>query len=147
MTWHTSTVDGDIVIRETIFEHAAADLRFCFGLDDDTDAGLSGSGALFTQGRDFLMFESEILDAERAGPSSASPTRCYGALAITLFSKNPAKQITHRKQLEQIASWFSNKTLRSVRFRTFVPVSMSRLMGFASYAGVINFDFEMTQEQ
>lgn len=146
MTWHTSTVDGDIAIRDTVFEKADAAMRFCFGLSDDTDAGQASAGPLFKQNGDFFMFESEIVDVERAGPGRASPLRCYGTLAISLMTKN-SREIHHRKLLEQTARWFAEKTIRGIRFRSFLPVSSTQLIGFTSHSGVINFDFEMTQEQ
>ena len=147
MTWHTSTVDGDIVIRDTIFEKADAAMRFCFGLGDDTDAGQTAAGPLFKQDGDFFMFEAEIVDVERAGPSRSSPFRCFGTLGFSLMTKNSSRELHHRKLLEQTARWFADKTIRGIRFRSFLPVSTTQLIGFTSYSGVINFDFEMTQEQ
>lgn len=146
MTRYTTTVDGEIAIRDTVFEMAPADLRFCFGLVDDTDAGSGAAGPLFKQNKEFCLFEAQIDDVGRAGPSVASPTRCFGSLAISVLSKDSAKEITNRRFLEQVSGWFTEKTIRGIRFRTFQPVSPTRLMGFTSYTGVINFDFEIVKE-
>lgn len=135
--------DSEAIIRELVLDQADPVLRYAFDFSEDTDVGLSNAGPLFKQDADFVLFESEVDNTFRAGPSQVSPTRCQGILAITLFTKDGAKALTHARQLEDISYWFANKTIRLVRFRPFTPLSTTRVMGFTAYSGVINFDFEL----
>lgn len=129
-------------IREIVFDNAPPTARFAFSFVEDEDVGSMQAGPLFDQNEDFLLFETEVSEVRRAGVSSASPTRCWGELAITLHSKNGLKEIRHRGDLESVATWFAEKTIRGIRFRTFTPLSTSRVNGFVAYGGVLNFDFE-----
>ena len=131
--------------REVVFENAPVGTRFAFGLADDTDAGDTAAGPLFKQDGDFYLFEFDVDTTRRAGPGVNSPTRCWGTLAISLQTKDQGREIRFMRQLEQVASWFAEKTVRDIRFRTFTPLPRSRLIGFTSYQGVINFDFEVTK--
>lgn len=138
-----SITEALIHCREAVFDSVDPGTRFAFGLADDTDAGNTAAGPLFKQDRDFFLFEFDVDTTRRAGPGVNSPTRCWGTLAISLQTKDQGREIRFMRQLEQAASWFAEKTVRGIRFRTFTPLPRSRLIGFTSYQGVINFDFEM----
>ncbi len=141
----TSITEALIDCREVVFDNATAGMRFAFGLADDTDAGDTASGPLFKQDLDFALFEFDVDSSRRAGPGTFSPTRHWGTAAISIQTKEAGREIFYMRQLEQYASWFAEKTIRDIRFRTFTPLPRSRLIGFTSYQGVINFDFEVTK--
>lgn len=140
-----SIVDAEIVVRDTVFDRAPADLRFAFDFTEAHDAGQVGAGPLFSQNDDFFLFETEIDDSGRAGPSQASPIRCWGHLALALYTKDGDRKFAHLRQLEGVSRWFADQTLQGVRFRSFIPTSASRVMGFTSYGGVISFAFEISR--
>ena len=140
-----SITEAMIHCREAVFDSVGPGTRFAFGLADDTDVGDMAAGPLFKQDNDFFLFEFDVDTTRRAGPGVNSPTRCWGTLAISLQTKDQGREIRFMRQLEQVASWFAEKTVRDIRFRTFTPLPRSRLIGFTSYQGVINFDFEITK--
>lgn len=140
-----SMTDSLAFIREIVFEQVAAGTRFSFSFTDDQDVGDLHSGPLFDQNEDFFLFEAEVVDTKRAGASSISPTRCYGELAISLLTKNGTREIPNKRQLEEVSNWFAEKTIRGIRFRTFTPLSTAKVMGFTSYSGVLNFDFDISR--
>ncbi len=141
----SSITDALIACREVVFDSAQPGTRFAFCTSDDEDAGDSQAGPLFKQDEDFVIFEFDVDSARRAGPGALSPTRHWGTAAISIQTKTQGREIFYMRQLEQYANWFAEKTIRSIRFRTFTPLPRSRLIGFTSYQGVINFDFEVTK--
>lgn len=138
----TSYVDALTAVRDIVFEKVPADLRFAFDFIEAEDLSPLQAGPLFRQDADFVLFEAEVDTSRRAGPSQVSPTRWWGTLAIAVNTKKIGQDIPYQRQLEQLANWFAEQTINDIRFRTFTPLSMSRVRGFASYSGVLNFDFE-----
>ncbi|MCY1300095.1 hypothetical protein D9M68_747990 [compost metagenome] len=137
-----SITDALVEIREIAFDRAPADLRFAFDFAVAEDVGGLAAGPLFDQDGDFVLFESEVDDTRRAGVSEGAPTRAWGTLTLSLFTKNENREIPHLRQLEEISRWFADQTLREIRFRTFTPARTERPMGFTAYCGTINFDFD-----
>jgi hypothetical protein len=136
--------DAHIVIRDLALENVSTDTLLAFDFEGAHDVSVNAAGALFSQNADFYLFESDVDTTRRAGPGVGSPRRAYGTLAISLMSKEPGAELFYMRQLEQVSGWFADQTIRSVRFRTFTPMRTTRVMGFTSYSGVMNFDFDLT---
>lgn len=135
--------DAHAAIREIAIDLAAPTLRYAFDFSEDTDVGLLAAGPLFKQDGDFLLLESVVEQGGRAGPSLASPLRYAGSLFLSVMTKDSGKDLSHLRNLEDFSSWYADKTIRGIRFRTFIPTGNPRLMGFMSFTGVINFEFEL----
>jgi hypothetical protein len=135
--------DAYAAIREIAISRADPTLRYAFDFTEDTDVGDTASGPLFKQDQDFLLLEAEVDQGGRAGPSIASPRRYFGSLFVSVLTKSSGKDLTHLRNLEDFSSWYADKTIRGIRFRTFTPTGNPRLLGFTAYTGVINFDFEL----
>lgn len=133
------------LIRDITLDNIGAVTRFAFSFSEDEDVSALNAGHLFQQNEDFFLFEADLVDSRRVGPSQASPTRCWGELTITLYTKNPARELFHKALVEAASDWFAEKTLRDIRFRTFIPLSTAKVMGFTSYSGAINFDFDISR--
>lgn len=142
---HQSVHDGELVVRDTVLDLAPADMRFCFSRLQAVDAGSLASGDLFKQDGDFYIFDVEVDEVTRAGPSMVSPNRCYGYLKVSFLTKGDA-EFTGRRNLEKVADWFAQKTIEGVRFRVFQPAGTYHLLGFTLISGVINFDHEVYKE-
>lgn len=130
------------LIQDIVFENIDPTLRFTFEPMSARDVSGQYVGSLFEQNEAFVMFEAEIDDTRRAGPSQASPGRAYGGLTICLYTKNIDNAIADSRLVEVFSGWFAEKTVKGIRFRTFVPLKPSKLMGFTVYSGMLNFDFE-----
>jgi hypothetical protein len=141
----TSITDLHTHVRDIVFNRAPEGLRFTFDLDEAQDLGTAQAGSLLEQNADFVLFDVEVIDVRRAGPSDASPQRCHGSLTLELFSKAPLDEVAYGRQLEQLGSWFADQTLLGIRFRSFLPLRRARAHGFVAYRGAINLDFEITK--
>jgi len=142
MTVLIDTVESLSRIQDIVFENAPADLLFGFEYHSGRDASGHVQNSMFDQNLDFVLFEAEIDTTRRAGPSRVSPGRAWGSLTITLHTKNSKSDITQKRRLEVLSAWFAEKTLKDIRFRTWLPLSTARVMGFMAYSGVLSFDFE-----
>lgn len=140
-----SMTDSLAFIREIVFEQVAPGTRFAFSFTDDADVGDLQAGPLFDQNEEFFLFEAEIADIKRAGASAVSPTRCRGELVVSLLTKDSMREIPNKRRLEEVSNWFAEQTIRGIRFRTFTPLSTTKVMGFTSYSGVLNFDFDISR--
>lgn len=129
--------------RDVVFANAPANMLFTFDQDEFVDMSAQQAGPLLRQDNDFWLFETEIDDTRRAGPSMVSPTRCYGSLLIKLYSKRPRDEVRGLRALEEVADWFADRTIQGIRFRTFLPLTTGKESGFTSYRGVITTDFEI----
>lgn len=136
--------DFQALIRDVVFSNAPAEMRFCFGLVNTEDASQNQAGDLFTQNGEFFIFEAETDRVGRAGPGHLSPRRVWATLSVTLASKETHDELELLRRLERVAGWFGDGTIGGVRFRQFVPLGSSSLMGFLAHDGVIGCDFEMT---
>lgn len=137
-----SYVEALADIRDVVFANAPANMRFAFDFVYAEDVSDHQAGSLFDQDEDFYLFEAEVDTVRRAGPSRVSPTRYWGSLSISVNTKVFGREIPYLQALETISSWFAEKTIGDIRFRTFTPMSTSRVRGFDSYSGVLSFDFE-----
>lgn len=133
------------LIRDIVLENIGDSTSFAFSFSEDEDISTRGAGPLFKQEDDFYLFESELVETRRVGPSFVSPTRCWGELNISLHTKNGSRELFHKNLLETVSNWFAEKTVRDIRFRTFIPMGTTRVMGFTTYSGVINFDFDISR--
>lgn len=140
-----SMTDSLAIIRDIVFERAAPGTRFAFSFTDDQDAGDLQTGPLFDQNEEFFLFEAELVGTRRAGVSAVSPTRCWGELVVSLLTKDSMREIPNKRRLEGVSNWFAEQTIRGIRFRTFTPLSTAKVMGFTSYSGVLNFDFDISR--
>ena len=138
-----SFADFERRVRGIIFQNAAADHLFCFGLEATEDASANNAGPLFSQNADFLMFELDVERVKRAGPGMECPRRAWATLTIGLMTKSTNDDIGYLDKLEQVAAWFADQTIGEIRFRQFVPRGSSAVMGFNSYDCTIDCDFEL----
>lgn len=136
-----SFVDAHIAVQDHVFSLGLDD-PFSFNLDTAEDNSAKGLGVLTHQNDPFFLFDVELLDSYRAGPSFVSPTRYPGVLTIAYLTKEPSTVLSY-KRLEKVAKEFWEQTISGVRFRTFTPHPTNDVEGFTSYAGEMNFDFEL----
>lgn len=131
-------------VQDIVFENAPPDLRFSFETFSGRDYSANATpGSLFDQNYDFAVFEAAVDTIRRAGPSKVSPTRGWGVLSISLHTKDQDSDIAHMRALDVFSAWFAEKTVKDIRFRTFIPSSTARVMGFLSFSGVLSFEFEI----
>lgn len=130
-------------VREIVFNNAPPEMLFTFGISTPEDASGNQAGDLFKQDENFLLVETEILRVRRAGPSYFAPRRAWASISLGLLSKSTHNDIALLDQLENVASWFSDKTVGGVRYRQFEPLGNSPLMGFRAHDGIIHCDFEL----
>lgn len=135
------------VVRERLFANLPAGMGLCFSLYQTTDAGPDQKGELFQQDDPFLMVETRIDEVRKAGPGVHSPNRVFGALEITLQSKDRLDMIGAHHLLEQAGNWFAQETIEGVRFREFIPTGDGRDRGFQTYAGTVVFEYETQPKQ
>lgn len=145
MNMPDSMVAAEKLIRDYIFTKVSNDMLYAFDFNEGLDVSSNAAGCLLEQDEDFWLFEWYIDRTGRAGPSVASPRRCWGSLDISLLTKAPRDKMKFTGMLEPVADWFQDETISGVRFRTFLPTPAAPLKGFTSYAGVINFEFETPQ--
>lgn len=117
-------------------------ISLAFSSDNPLDVTGRVRGSLYLQDEDFVVVEDVIASSRRVGPSQVSPTRYFGDLYITYFTKNP-NPIVDLQRLEDLADIFSEKSLDDVRFRTFTPFDPRMDNGFTAISGVVAYDFEL----
>lgn len=142
MTALVDTTEALSRIQDLVFSRAPSELIYGFESFSALDVSGHVAGSMFDQNADFVLFESDIDTTRRAGPSQVSPGRAWGSLTISLHTKNTDSDIARKRDLEVFSSWFAEKTLLDIRFRTFTPLGAARVMGFLVYSGVLSFDFE-----
>lgn len=146
MTWLVDDVEAIHRIRLIARDGMLAQHPLIpYGFDGASGRDYSSNkkpGNLFKQDADFVLFEPEVDTTRRAGPSKVSPTRYWGTLVISLFSKDDSADLDHQRLLRVFSGWFEEKTVRDIRFRTLTPMSTARVMGFICFSGVLNFEFE-----
>lgn len=142
----SSQTELEIRFRNYVDGKVSTQTRYAYDLAEGLDLSDNKSGDLFKQNNDFVLFELGITDVRRAGPSVVSPTRVWGTLDLSLFTKATRDKVTFGGELEAFANWFQNETISGIRFREYVPTSVVPLHGFTSYNGVINFEFEIASQ-
>lgn len=142
----SSQTELEIRFRNYVDGKVSPQTRYAYDLAEGLDLSDNKSGDLFKQNNDFVLFELGITDVRRAGPSVVSPTRVWGTLDLSLFTKATRDKVTFGGELEAFANWFQNETISGIRFREYVPTSVVPLHGFTSYNGVINFEFEIASQ-
>lgn len=138
-TW----VDALSRIQDIVFENIAPDQSFSFETFTGRDYSGLVKGSLFEQNNDFVVFEADVDTIRRAGPSKVSPSRAWGVLSISLHTKDQDNNLAQLGRLDVFSDWFAEKTVKDIRFRTFIPSSTSRVMGFLSFSGVLSFEYEI----
>lgn len=132
------------VIRDIVAANIDPTLRYSFEPMSARDFSNNYAGdSLYKQDMDFVLFEADVDTTRRAGPSVVSPSRAWGSVTITLHTKNMDDDLTYRRQVEVLSGWFTEKTVLDVRFRTYVPLPTTRVMGFLAFSGVFSFDFDL----
>lgn len=139
----SSFADFDRSVRDIVFENAPPDLKFCFSLASPNDVSANQAGDLFSQNEDFLLVETQIQGVRRAGVSWDAPRRIYADLTLSWVTKDVANDLEKLDALEEISRWFSEQTINGVRYRQLIPLGGFPLMGFMSYDGTLNCDFEL----
>lgn len=139
----SSFADFDRSVRDIVFENAPPDLKFCFSLATPIDVSANQAGDLFNQNEDFLLVETQIQGVRRAGVSWDAPRRIYADLTLSWVTKDVANDLEKLDALEEISRWFSEQTINGVRYRQLIPLGGFPLMGFMSYDGTLNCDFEL----
>lgn len=136
-----SVVDADTVIRDRVF---TLDLTqpFTFNTETLEDASATGAGPLHLQENPFFLFDFEIINSYRVGPTLIAPTRYEADLTITYMTKTPSTVLDWRL-LETVAGHFAEQSIEQVRFRTFTPLTRSVYQGFTSYPGAIAVQYEL----
>lgn len=119
------------------------DSLFTFSLDEGTDASPVAAGPLLDQDEDFWVLDFQVESGGRAGPGWVSPRRFRGTLDLALFTKAQRDKVKFTGMLGAVADWFQDQTIDGIRFRTFIPTSITPVCGFTTYNGVINFEFEI----
>ncbi|WP_443699593.1 hypothetical protein [Pseudomonas sp.] len=142
----SSQMELEVRFRNYVDDKVPADMRYAYVLEEGMDLGATRAGMLFQQNKEFYLFELVIDDVNLAGPSVVSPTRVWGTLDLTLFTKAPRDKVEFGTKLEQVANWFQRSTISGIRFRTYMPTTVVPLHGFTSYNGVINFEFEIASQ-
>lgn len=142
MNMPESMVAAEKLFRDYVFTKCSNDMRYAFDFTEGLDVSSNAAGCLLEQDNDFWLFEWNIDNVGRAGPSRASPRRYWGALDVSVFTKAPRDKVKFTGLVEGVANWFQDETVSGIRFRTFLPNPAAPLKGFTTYSGVINFDFE-----
>lgn len=130
-------------VRDIVFENAGGDLLFCFSLSHPMDASSNQAGDLFKQNGDFLLVETTIRTSGRAGVGKEAPRRVTAEVGLAWLTKEQGNDIEKHEQLELVSRWFTEQTINGVRYRQLTPVGEFPLMGFMSYEGTINCNFEL----
>lgn len=144
MSMFVDLTEALYLIREIVQENAPPELRYSFEPYTGRDYSGNTSSDLYKQDGDFVVFDAEIDDSRRAGPSKVSPTRGYGTIHFSYYTKDEDDDLAHKRRLEVFSYWFAEKTVKNIRFRTYAPLSTVRAMGFLCFSGVLSFDFETT---
>lgn len=129
--------------RSYVDDKVSPELLYAYNLEEGLDLSTNRAGQLFQQNKDFCLFELSIDRVRRAGPSRVSPTRVWGTLDLSIFTKAQRDKVKFAGQLEGMANWFQNETISGIRFRDYEPTSVVPSHGFTSYNGMINFEFEI----
>lgn len=139
----SSLTDMDIRFRDLLATKVTPDMIFGYDFVEGLDVSVNDAGVLLEQGNDFWLFELDIDNVKRAGPSQVAPRRILGSLSISLFTKAPRDKVKYGRRVETVANWFQDQSLDGIRFRTFVPLPPTPLHGFTAYGGVTNIEFEI----
>lgn len=140
--------DIHVQVRTQVFANLWAGVGVCFSYYQAEDAGPAGLGDLFLQNDDFLMVEVIIDQVVKSGPGIHSPNRVFGAIELTLLSKDRLDMVGAQRRLEEAGDWFAQETIDGVRYREFIPTGDGRDRGFQSHAGTVAFEYEtLTKEQ
>lgn len=142
----SSQMELEVRFRNYVDGKAPADMLYAYDIEEGQDLSNNNAGMLFQQNKEFYLFELVIDEVNLAGPSVVSPTRVWGTLDLSLFTKAPRDKVEFGTKLEQVANWFQRSTLSGIRFRTYLPTAAVPLHGFTSYNGVINFEFEIASQ-
>lgn len=120
--------DAHRVVRKTVVD-AGFSLPYSFDALTLIDASPLDSGSLINQDGDFLVFDVDLVNTYRVGPSLVSPTRVLCELNLSYYTKTPGT-VRDCEFLENVASIFAERTVEGVRFRTFLPFSERVVKGF-----------------
>lgn len=138
-----SLTELDTRFRDWLRTKVTPDMRYAFDFVEGLDVSVNDAGALLEQNNDFWLFELNIDDTGRAGPSQVAPRRAVGSLDVSLFTKSPRDKVKYGRKVDTVAEWFQDRTINGIRFRTFAPVPPAALHGFTAYGGVTNIEFEI----
>lgn len=142
----SSLTELDIRFRNYADDKFPPEALYAYNLEEGLDLSLNNAGELFQQNKDFILLELSIDQVRRAGPSRVSPTRVWGTLDLSIFTKGQRDKVKFGSQLEVMANWFQNETISGIRFREYQPSSVVPSHGFTSYSGLINFEFEIVAQ-
>lgn len=138
-----SLTELDTRFRDWLRGQVTPDMRYGFDFTEGLDVSVNDAGVLLEQNQDFWLFELNIDDTRRAGPSQVAPRRVLGSLDVSLFTKSPRDKVKYGRKVDTVAEWFQDRTINGIRFRTFTPVPPTPLHGFTAYGGVTNIEFEI----
>jgi hypothetical protein len=138
-----SLTELDTRVRDFLRTKVTPDMLYGYDFVEGLDVSVNDAGALLEQDKDFWLFELNVDQVGRAGPSQVAPRRVQGSLDISLFTKAPRDKVKYGRKVEAVANWFQDQTINGIRFRTFVPVAPAPLQGFTAYGGVTNIEFEI----
>lgn len=138
-----SLTDLEVRLRKYVDSKVTPDMLYAFDFVEGWDCSENNAGQLMDQNADFYMFEANLDNTGRAGPSWVSPGRAWGQLDLSIFTKAPRDKVKYSRLLEAVAGWFMDDTVDGIRFRSFLPTPPAPVNGFTSYNGVINFEFEI----
>lgn len=130
----------ELVVQNTVFDNCVE--PFTFDCNEFLDMSPSAHGRLLSTNHDFYVFELVPLQSFRVGPTKIAPTRYRYELHFSLYTKQD-QAIPGRRAVAEVASWFEERTIDGVRFRTYTPYPSSKDAGFTVHSGVIPFDFEL----
>lgn len=142
----SSLTDLEVRFRNYVDGKVPSALLYAYNLEEGLDLSVNKAGDLFKQNKDFVLLELTIDRVRRAGPSRVSPTRVWGTLDLSIFTKGLRDKVKFAGQLEGMANWFQNETISGIRFREYEPSSVVPSHGFTSYNGMINFEFEIAAQ-
>lgn len=138
-----SLTDLDVRFRNWLRTQVTPDMLYGYDFVEGLDVSANDAGVLLEQDKDFWLFELNIEDTRRAGPSQVAPRRIAGSLDVSLFTKAPRDKVKYGRKVDTVAEWFQDRTIDGIRFRTFTPVPPAALHGFTAYGGVTNIEFEI----
>lgn len=138
-----SLTDLDVRFRNWLRTQVTPDMLYGYDFVEGLDVSVNDAGVLLEQDKDFWLFELNIEDTRRAGPSQVAPRRIAGSLDVSLFTKAPRDKVKYGRKVDTVAEWFQDRTVDGIRFRTFTPVPPAALHGFTAYGGVTNIEFEI----
>ena len=138
-----SLTELDTRFRDWLRTKVTPDMLYGYDFTEGLDVSVNDAGALLEQDKDFWLFELNINDTGRAGPSEVAPRRVLGSLDVSLFTKAPRDKVKYGRKVDTVAEWFQDRTINGIRFRTFTPTPPAPLHGFTAYGGVTNIMFEI----